>query len=392
MRRGILEYAAGLMVVLAAVPALAAVLYQVTDLGTLGGAESAAYAINDSGEVVGYSLNGQGLERAFRTAPSSPINPSTDDLGTLGGSYSRAYGINAVGQVVGYAGLPGSADGHHAFRTAPNARINSTTDDLGTLGGTWSVALAINASGQVVGDSKLSGASIYSHAFRTGPNQPINPATDRLDPDGWTSGAYAINGSGQVAGWAWDGYERQFAIRSMSDGSFTYAVDLGGLRKYAVGWAHNVNASGQAVGIAYADNDTEHAFRTAPNARINAETDDLGALGPPDLWSSNAWGINDRGEVVGSSWLAESSLPSHAFLYDGVKMVALEELIDPALGWALNEARDINNLGQIVGWGTIGGQTHAFLLTPIPEPGGLLWGLAGILLLAHCRANVLCQH
>jgi probable HAF family extracellular repeat protein len=34
-------------------------------------------------------------------------------------------------------------------------------------------------------------------------------------------------------------------------------------------------------------------------------------------------------------------------------------------GWVLNEARAINATGQIAGWGTINGQVHAYLLTPL---------------------------
>jgi len=44
-------------------------------------------------------------------------------------------------------------------------------------------------------------------------------------------------------------------------------------------------------------------------------------------------------------------------------------LID-ASGWELKEACGINDLGQIVGWGIVNGQEHAFLLnrTPLQQP------------------------
>jgi probable HAF family extracellular repeat protein len=54
--------------------------------------------------------------------------------------------------------------------------------------------------------------------------------------------------------------------------------------------------------------------------------------------------------------------------------------IDPTSGWNLVEATALNDVGQIVGYGTNPlGQTHAFLLTPTPEP-----GCAGALLLGAC--------
>ena len=49
-------------------------------------------------------------------------------------------------------------------------------------------------------------------------------------------------------------------------------------------------------------------------------------------------------------------------------------------GWNLQYAYGVNNSGHIVGYGTIGGATHAFLLTPVPtpEPSTALLALAGL--------------
>src|ERR671930_852533 len=70
------------------------------------------------------------------------------DLGTLGGSTSYGYAVNDSGQVVGYSYTAGDAE-YHAFSwTHAGGMV-----DLGTLGGTSSIALAVNASGQVVGSS-----------------------------------------------------------------------------------------------------------------------------------------------------------------------------------------------------------------------------------------------
>jgi hypothetical protein len=67
-------------------------------------------------------------------------------------------------------------------------------------------------------------------------------------------------------------------------------------------------------------------------------------------------------------------------------MQDLNNLIDSASGWVLSRASGINAFGQIVGQGTIGGNTHAFLLTPVPEPSSLfLLGIAFILAFAWRR-------
>jgi hypothetical protein len=57
------------------------------------------------------------------------------------------------------------------------------------------------------------------------------------------------------------------------------------------------------------------------------------------------------------------------------------------------DAHGINDLGHIAGSGTIGRQTHAFLLTPIsvPEPASLsLSAVSCLVLLARRRRQKLC--
>ena len=54
----------------------------VTDLGTLGGAYTDPWGINDAGQVVGYSDTTEGDFHAFITGPDGM---GMRDLGTLGG-------------------------------------------------------------------------------------------------------------------------------------------------------------------------------------------------------------------------------------------------------------------------------------------------------------------
>ena len=94
-------------------------MYTVTDLGTLGGAQSSALGVSDAAHVVGWSETGE-------TVGPNPIvhaflweDGVLTDLGTPGGSESVARAVNSAGQVVGWAQTPGGVD--RAFLWLPQA-------------------------------------------------------------------------------------------------------------------------------------------------------------------------------------------------------------------------------------------------------------------------------
>ena len=110
---------------------------QITNLGTLGGAESGATGINDAVQVTGHSVVCDPYcgEHAFLYS-----NGQMKDLGAGFGSIGNA--INNLGQVTGQAAFG-------AFLYS-----NGQIQDLGTLPGTHlSSGHGINNLGQVVGDS-----------------------------------------------------------------------------------------------------------------------------------------------------------------------------------------------------------------------------------------------
>lgn len=157
------------------------------DLGSLGGANSTAAAINDAGQVAGTAQLASGEARAFVWDAAGGMR----DLGTLAGNYSYATAINAAGQVAGY-----SSDGSGFERAVVWDPVKGIAD-LGTLGGqgAYSRAFGINDLGQVVGTSRsdtLGGAFLWdSIAGMTNLN------TNAQLPFGE---AYAINSFGTVVG------------------------------------------------------------------------------------------------------------------------------------------------------------------------------------------------
>jgi probable HAF family extracellular repeat protein len=130
------------------------------DLGTLGGGYSYANGINDTGWAVG----GAEAHIEFPTPDRQPVvhafvfDPNgmgMRDLGTLSGAYSSAYGINDTGQVVGASGYssdPLWADTYSAFITGPNGagmmNLNSLVDLPRTV--FLTSATGINNAGQVI--------------------------------------------------------------------------------------------------------------------------------------------------------------------------------------------------------------------------------------------------
>jgi len=110
----------------------------ITDLGTLEAAGSSAGAINNRGQIVGWSWD---PDRAFLWEDGT----MSDVLGPDGGQFTD---INDRGQIVGWSRT--SSGKAHAVLWKDGMMTG-----LGTLGG-FSVAERINDGGQIVGRSVTS--------------------------------------------------------------------------------------------------------------------------------------------------------------------------------------------------------------------------------------------
>jgi probable HAF family extracellular repeat protein len=344
--------------------------YSVTDLGTLGGAKSTACSINDLGKVAGKSAIATGQLHAF-----SWQNGIITDLGTLPGlSFSEARAVNNRGQVVGDSSLTGGPPFHAALWE------NGGVTALGALpGGSFSFAIGINNRGQVVGGARTAGnLQVHGFLWQDGKMKDLGVllASDQQ------SVARAINSQDQVVG------NSSQIIRDPpppSNRAFLWQdeqmTDLGTL---GGDWviAFGINEVGQVAGASFTANGELHAFLWQEGVMT-----DLGTLGgttavaQPRLPASCslqlhpgafggaavgtfslANGINNRAQVVGRSMAANGE--DHAFVWSDGVMTDLNSVIPAGSGWTLIEAASINGSGQIVGFGTINSQTHAFLLTP----------------------------
>jgi probable HAF family extracellular repeat protein len=311
-----------------------------TDLGTLGGLRSSAHAINAAGEISGNSDTADGALHSYMYRGGTMI-----DLRTLGGTNSSGFegSLNDAGQVVGFSDIAGDAASH------PFLYSGGTMIDLGTLGGPTGEASRINASGQVTGGaSTLSG---QSHAFLYSGGS----MTDLGTIGGSFSFGTAINASGQVTGIASTPGDAETRAFLYNNGMM---INLGSLGVSSAGFA--INDSGQVLGF----------LETSDGPRLflysNGSMIDIGTLGGSRTDAERNT-LNGSGQVTGWSFTA-GDVEQHGFLYSNGTIYDLNSLIPANSGWVLHEGTAINDRGQITGIGTIDGEVHAFLMTPVRAP------------------------
>lgn len=325
-------------------------IYNVTDLGTLGGSTAAAFGISGNGWTAGAAATPSGYDHAF-------VNFGSGLVDLTGGSNSAqgsAAGVNSAGTVAGTADVNGQS---YATTWAGGSSQ--------TIAGAGSYAMAINDAGQVAGALTSNG---YGNAFVTENGAAVDLGT--FGGGDW-SAAYGINDADDVAGYGMtaDGTFRGFLWTPQN--GYTVLGTLGGANSYAMA----VNDSGAVAGNSQTATGYAHAFVDSGGVMT-----DLGTLGGN---FSYGYGINAAGDVVGYSALGGSAA-THAFLDVNGVMVDLNSLLGPSnAGWVITQAYAINDSNEIVGAALYDGVEHAVLLIDppgpdAPEPGTLLTAAIGL--------------
>jgi probable HAF family extracellular repeat protein len=248
------------------------------------------------------------------------------DLGTLGGPFSVAFGANSAGRVGGAAALP---EGNvHGFLSG----IGGTKYDLGTLGGPNSQA------------NRPNGALDVSMVSETSKPDPLNE-------DFCGFGSHLV------------------CLGAIWNGVMTPLPTLGGGNAMAI----ISNNRGQIVGVA------ESSIHDAncPSPQVldyeavvwGPRQGDVQGLPPlPGDTVGFALGINERGQVVGSSGTCANTVVTavglfvgpHAVLWDNGTVTSLG-----SLGGTMGKAGAINDRGEVAGFSSLPGDSsvHSFLWT-----------------------------
>lgn len=344
-----------------------------------GGVSTFAYWINDGGVIAGIAQNGK-IDPATGWPEQDAVlwlGDQVYDLGTLGGAGSAANAVNNRGQVVGcalneigdpFANVPLAGGGSFSFAFtylfAPSTtQVHAflwqqrTMRDLGTLGGTDSCAGFVNNDGQVAGSSFTSNLGSNGvpeiHSFFWQDGNMVDLGT----LGGTNAFPFALNDRGEVIGYsdlAGDATVHPFL---WSEGKLIDLGTLGGQN----GVAFSINDHGEIAGESNLLDGTFHAFIWKSGLMI-----DLGTLhGDP---CSQAFSINSKGQTVG---ITGPCIPSgaHGFLsHDGGPMVDLQSLVLPGADVRVIGAEFIGENGEIAGFGAdAGGHEHGILLIPCDE-------------------------
>ena len=305
-------------------------MYNIVNLGGLGGARSDGFAIGAGGVAAGVSRTADQLS-------DLPVLYDAVQVRTLSETAGQVNGVNASGTAVG------TTYGSSGARATVWSEGGESL--LPTLGGSQSYGLAINSTGNVVGNSATGEGA--AHAFLTMGDSMVDLGT----LGGKWSSAYGVNDELDVVGYSMISSGAFRGFYWSSETGMIALPTLGGANSYAFG----INAQGSVVGAANTRAGYNQAF-LYQNGAIQA----LGTLGGN---SSSAYGINSSGDVVGFSY--DAGRRQRAFVWRDGMLFDLNDLVAGIDGWALDAAYGINDLGQIVGSGTYNGAAAAFRLDPV---------------------------
>jgi probable HAF family extracellular repeat protein len=311
---------------------------EIVNLGTLGGYESAAASVNARGDVVGVALNAAPETLAFRapysnffiygygTRPHAFLwsDGTMRDLGTLGGADSAALFVNDRGQVAGTSDVDSIRNPVTGLPTVhpfvwERGRMHDLIADAprGMFGGTYGIAAWINERGQVLGTMNLAGDTTWrSFVWERGVVTDLGTLGGIITTAQWMNEAGHVVGKSDVTAICTacpaNNQKQLHHPFLWKDGRM---IDLGLLDGDTAGAAYSVNERDQVVGVTNVctrvhagdgcDAASYNAFLWERGAMVDLQTLVVPGSGITLSNSSGrgAYNINDRGEIAGEGVL-----------------------------------------------------------------------------------------
>lgn len=317
-------------------------LYRLKDLGDTSDAEDpdgAGVALSPKGDVALTLGKKAYLWHAGHRTPLLPFDGLTDVA--LAGINSRGQAVGGIGETSDGAIL--TTYGEAILWNGTKPTVLGALPDLGDA-----VAAAINDKGQVAGNSS-SASPMENQDTISGVTHAFLWERGKMTDLGQGTVA-ALNNAGQIAGTVpfthAEGNEETNASHAAlwERGKWR---DLSTLPGWTFSVATALDPGGAVVGYCYSN------LQQEPKEAFLWRAGQMRDLGPGE-----ASGINPGGQIVGDSG-------GRAVLWWRGGLCDLNTCLGATHGWALTRAVGVNAQGQIVGFGTRQGHSHALLLTPI---------------------------
>lgn len=270
--------------------------------------------------------------------------------GKVIGNWNHTHSdLNDSGDIVGYIGFDEKKA--HLYREGEWLFFKALLESSGQ-----SEAKAVNNHGLVVGFDPIN-----RQAFSVMRDSDPTPLGD-LGND--VSEGYDVNDLGWIVGYSPLGTGADHAFLYRNDLDDPFMEDLGTLGGN-ISYAYAINNKNIIVGASHTDDGRLRAARFEFVNGVGQWTA-LGEL--ENELESRAYGINELNVAVGSAKLTDES--SKAVHYKGKQAEDLNSYLPRNSSWQLSSASGINDKGEIVGIGTLGGDSwrRAFLMSPLVSP------------------------